>query len=551
MSFTRHLLPVLAGIWLASPCAAHPTFDSNSVVNAASFMPVELPGGNIARGSIFTIFGDQMGPPEGVGVSVFPLQRELARVSVKVTQGNRSVDAIPLFANNNQVNAIMPSDAPLGEVAISITFPGTGGTSFFPALVRVVPASFGIFTINSTGSGPAVIQNFISEANTPLNSTRESARPGQFVTVWGTGLGAIKTPDTEAPPVGNLAAVQVLVGGRPAPQILYNGRSPCCGGVDQITFQVPPEAALGCYVPIVVVTAAGVTSNVATMSIAAGGGACQDAANPFTGMVAAGGPRFGRVLLTRNNLQLGPGQVSVTDGAVAAFESVVNRDWFFVPAVSMPAMGTCASYFSRGSSVPLSNPAPLQPIDAGVELIVRGPNGPRSIPRTNPGFYVSLLANTQQPPLYLDPGMYTLESGGGTAIGPLAASLELPAPIQWTNQAEISRIDRKQGVFVTWSGGDPQRQFVRILGVSESSPTPANNVSGAFVCSVPLELGSFMVPPSVLANLPPSVSSGSLSTGLLLLGTTPKINAANVKADGLDFGFVTYQSMTGKLVLYP
>jgi hypothetical protein len=396
-----------------------------------------------------------------------------------------------------------------------------------------------------------VIQNFVAPGDEPLNSTRQSARPGQFVTLWGTGLGAISTPDTERPPVGTLASVRVLIGDRPASTILYAGRSPCCSGVDQIVFQVPANAPLGCYVSVAVETPAGIVSNIATMSIANEGGACKDPANAFTGAAAGGGPRFGRVLFTRNNLQLGPGNVKVTDGAVAAFESVINPDWFFVPAVSMPAMGTCVSFFSRGSSIPLANPAPLQPIDAGVELIVRGPNGPRSIPRTNPGFYVSLLATTDQPPLYLDPGPYRLESGGGTDVGRVQANLDLPAPIQWTNQEEISRIDRKTGIFLTWSGGDATKQFVRILGVSESSPTPANNVSGAFVCSVPLELGSFMVPPSVLANLPASVTSGPLSTGLLLIGTTPKLDAPNVTANGLDFGFVTYQSMIGKLVRYP
>jgi uncharacterized protein (TIGR03437 family) len=512
---------------------------------------MELPGGNIARGSIFTIFGDQMGPPDGVQAGEFPLQRELGRVSVTVRQGNRLIDAIPLYADNFQVNAIMPSDAPLGEVAISITFPGTGGTSFYPAIARVVPASFGIFTVNSTGSGPGVIQNFVAPGDKPLNSTRQSARPGQFVTLWGTGLGAIHAPDTEAPPVGPVSSVTVLVGDRPASTILYAGRSPCCSGVDQIDFQIPQNAPLGCYVPVVVVTPAGIVSNVATMSIASDGGVCKDEANAFTGVAAGGGPRFGRVLFTRNSLQLGSGGLSVTDGAVAAFESVVNPDWFFVPAVSMPAIGSCISFFSRGSSVPLANPVPVQPIDAGVELIVHGPNGPRSIPRTDPGFYQSLLATTQQPPLYLDPGPYKLESGAGSAVGQVQADLELPAPIQWTNQGEIDRIDRKTGIFVTWSVGDAAKQFVRILGVSDSSPTPANNVRGAFVCSAPLDVGSFMVPPSVLANLPVSVTSGSLSTGLLLVGITPKLEAPNVKAQGLDFGFVTYQSMTGKLVRYP
>ncbi|MEX2303574.1 MAG: hypothetical protein WD733_21710, partial [Bryobacterales bacterium] len=213
--------------------------------------------------------------------------------------------------------------------------------------------------------------------------------------------------------------------------------------------------------------------------------------------------------------------------------------------------GTCASFFSRGATAALANPAPLQPLDAGVELILRGPNGSRSIPRTNPGFYASQLATTQQPPLYLDPGMYTVASSAGSPVGTFEAALELPPPITWTNQGQISRIDRSQGIFLTWSGGDSIRQFVRILGISESSPTPANNVSGAFVCSVPLELGSFTVPPSVLANLPASVQIGSNSTGLLLVGTSPKIDVPNVNASGLDFGFVTYQSMVGKSVFYP
>jgi uncharacterized protein (TIGR03437 family) len=541
----------LGAVCLTLPCAGHPTFNSNSLVNAASFMPIELPGGHIARGSIFTVFGDQMGPPEGVKVEAFPLQRELSQVSVTVRQGNQSVAAIPIFANNNQVNAIMPSDAPLGEVAVFVTFVGSGGQSFFPAMVRVVPASFGIFTINGSGAGPAVAQNFVSQLDQPLNSTLRSARPGQVITVWGTGLGAISAPDTEPPPVGNLAAVQVLVGNRPA-AILYAGRSPCCAGVDQIVLAIPADAPLGCYVPLVVQTASGVTSNVATISIAAAGGVCEDAANPFAGQAASGGSRLGRVTLARNSIQAGgSGQLLVTDGAVAAFESLANAEWFFVPAVSMPALGTCATYFSRGATAPLANPAPVQPLDAGVELILQGPNGSRSIPRTNPGFYASQLATTQQPPLYLDPGSYTVRSGGNSPLGAVEGAVEIPQPIQWTNQGNVSRIDRGQGIFLTWSGGDQNRQFVRILGVSESSPSPANNVSGAFVCSVPLELGSFTVPPYVLANMPRSVTIGSNSTGLLLIGTSPKIDAPNVNAAGLDFGFVTYQAMTGKSVLYP
>jgi hypothetical protein len=286
------------------------------------------------------------------------------------------------------------------------------------------------------------------------------------------------------------------------------------------------------------------------MSISAAGGACEDSVNALP-QTAAPGSRLGRVTLVRNSVETSSGQILATDSATAAFEVLSNAEWFFNPFVSAPALGTCVTYFSRGAAIPIPNPLPAQPMDAGVQLILEGPNGPRSIPRTNPGFYASLLATTQQPPLYLDPGAYTVASNGGTAVGPLAASLDLPPPIQWANRGEINRIDRSQGVFLTWEGGDPARQFVRVFGLSESSPSPSTNVSGAFVCSAALELGSFTVPPAVLANLPASVSSGALSTGFLLIGTSPKPGASNVSAEGLDYGFVSYQSMVGKAVRYP
>jgi hypothetical protein len=54
------------------------------VVNAVSFTPPVLSGGSIAQGSIFSIFGQGVGPPT------------LAGVSVQVTQGNTSVNAIPI-----------------------------------------------------------------------------------------------------------------------------------------------------------------------------------------------------------------------------------------------------------------------------------------------------------------------------------------------------------------------------------------------------------------------------------------------------------------------
>jgi hypothetical protein len=75
-------------------CTPPPTISSGpgGITNAASF----IPGGPIAQGSFFSIFGSNMGPPNpGVKATSYPLQTTLANVSVKVTDmnGNNAVQA--------------------------------------------------------------------------------------------------------------------------------------------------------------------------------------------------------------------------------------------------------------------------------------------------------------------------------------------------------------------------------------------------------------------------------------------------------------------------
>ena len=88
--------------------------------------------------------------------------------------------------------------------------------------------------------------------------------------------------DTTAPPAGNIGpAPQVFVRGVPSPSVQYWGRAPgTIPGLDQINFQVPPNAPLGCNVSIVVETMNGntpVVSNGPTIALAATDGVtCTD-----------------------------------------------------------------------------------------------------------------------------------------------------------------------------------------------------------------------------------------------------------------------------------
>jgi uncharacterized protein (TIGR03437 family) len=95
------------------------------------------------------------------------------------------VAAIPLFVGPTQVNAIMPSNAPLGTDTVTVTYQGQSSTG----TVQVVASSFGILTYNSSGTGQALSTND-SYALIDYNSV---AHPGEISNLWGTGLGAIST----------------------------------------------------------------------------------------------------------------------------------------------------------------------------------------------------------------------------------------------------------------------------------------------------------------------------------------------------------------------
>ena len=143
-------------------------------------------------------------------VSSYPLGTTFGGVSVSVTQGATTVAALPVYVSAGQINAVMPSNAPLGIAAVKVTF---NGQASGVAPVRIVASSPGIFTIAGTGSGPGVVQNNQTDGTVPVNSTQLAAAPNGIITLYGTGLGPISTADNVAPPAGNLP-VSVLYSGR-------------------------------------------------------------------------------------------------------------------------------------------------------------------------------------------------------------------------------------------------------------------------------------------------------------------------------------------------
>ena len=534
--------------------SATPLIFTQGILNSAAFTPPGAPGGAIARGSVFTIFGRDLGPAIGVQVSSFPLGEELAGVSITVTQGEVTVNAIPLFVVAGQSNAIMPSSTPVGWVSIRVTF---NGETSNPSPVRVVDHAPGIFTVNQFGIGPGVLQNFVSAIEQPINSTTVTARPGQLVTIWLTGLGPIEAPDNEAPPVGTLPfEVEVFIGGVQATGITYAGRTPCCSGVDQINVPVPENAPAGCFTPVQLRVGGVAVSNTVTMAVDRDGGACSDVHNPFSAPFVSGA-RMGSLLLVRHEVsdQTVPAKPVdfIVDQLLASFSNKPGGPFVFDPDISWPPPGSCTAYNFRGdiledAFVPFT-PAPA--LDAGAISVS---SAGQTIQATDFSANVSLygavlghngnIASVPARALFLEPGQVQVAGAGGGDVGAFESTIRVAGPVMWTNREQIDTVVRSEGVRLSWSSTNAQ---VLILGISVDYPT---NSSGVFACVARRDATFFDVPDYILANMPASRISRTRSVGFLVLVSIPTQQSASFEAEGLNFGAVLSATTTAKGVLY-
>ena len=555
----KRLFAVL--LFVAPLLSAQPVIFPKGIVNGANYASPGLPGGSIARGSLFTIFGKGLGPgAPGTQVTAFPIATTLGGTSVRVTQGSVGVDALPVFAFDGQLNVIMPSNAPLGLVSVQVTYNGAKSN---PSPVQIINSSFGAFAANSGGFGPSIVQNFVSATEQPINSLTKTAAPGQVVTLWGTGLGPANGPDNVAPTAGNLTTpVEIWVGGKAvaAGDILYSGRSPCCSSIDQIVFKLPPDAPTGCYVPVLVRTDRAITSNTTTIAIQGSGSSCADAGNPFAQIYGVAG-KTGTVTLSRVQFtaqtDIPTARQQNFDIGGAVFRQEPGGQFFFNSAYSFPPPGSCTVYQGKGNIL-VQDPVPGgrsggTGLDAGASLAVSGGSGSRQISRTGTNFteyhtYIgSNVQSSQAPTLYLDPGNYTVSGNGGQAVGAFQAKINVRPVLNYISLAGLSAVNRAQGLNLTWAAPDSRVAAVAIVGGNYDVPTDS---SAVFLCMAPASALSFTVPTYILGAIPQSRQMAYQSQGYLFMGTALYEPSAVFSAQGLDAGFGISITASGRSVLY-
>ncbi|MBL8293467.1 MAG: hypothetical protein JNN08_16590 [Bryobacterales bacterium] len=549
----------------AGAATGGPVISAGGIVNAGSFVSSDFPNGGIARGSFFSIFGTNIGPAQPAQANEYPIRTTLGGVSIRVTMGSTSVDALPVFVSSTQINGIMASNAPLGDATLVVT---VNGRSSAPMRVKIVNSNFGAFT-TAAGRGPGIFQNYVSQAEQPLNTTGNPARRSQVVTLWGTGLGPISAPDAMPPPAGDLpVSVEIYVGGKLAKR-LYSGRAPCCAGVDQIVFEIPPDAPLGCYVPVQVKVAE-VTSNPITIAISEGG-RCTDPGNPFGDLVTRGG-KTGILVLARVSalaaLQQGQPATDITLdlGAALFVDQRAGGDLGYNPALSLPPLGTCTSFTGSLDASALLGSATggdassLTPdarwLNAGAAITLTGAKGtfPLNPADEDKGGspYIGLLGGSiplpgaPSLPLFLETGSYTISGPGGPDVGAFSSNFSIPGPITWTNRDSMTEINRNAGLTFRWSGGD-NRQSVLLAGASTDQTTKA---SAGFFCLVPPGAGQFTVPATFLAGLPVTTSANlEESAGAVIFASVPAgTDTPKFSAPGIESGMVLNGSLSLRTV---
>ncbi|MBV8816742.1 MAG: hypothetical protein JO022_00220 [Acidobacteriaceae bacterium] len=528
-----------------------------SVVNAASYTQAppdanNNPVGNnvVAQGSIITIFGTGLGPSSLTYAPALPLPTSLPDAngtSVSVSAGGQTLNAYMVYTSSTQLAAILPSATPAGAVTLTVKYNGQTSPGY---QISVAPSSVGVFTTNSQGNGPGSIQ--IANAGYSANALTNSAQAGDTLVIYATGLGAISGSDNTDP--GATAAgsnVVVNIAGKTlTPQ--YAGRAPGFPGLDQINVTLPANVATGCYVPAEI-TSGGIPSSQFQLSIGTGSRTCVHPlglSNTTLSNLDAGKTANIGLFLALRAVVLGTN----AEGAGGVFDKV-NRDgaWqltnqildSFGGAPFNVASGSCAVLDTinpaTGFSVPNFQNIGGTELDAGAGLSLSGPNGAgQGILHQSTGGYLGVFFAT------LGPGNWTISGSGGNDVNAFSAQTSLPTNLTWTNNGNFNTVPvPRSDVTVLWTGGNLNSQsLVTIFGSSVviNSTDPTKSRGKQFFCNAPAGDGKFVIPASVMSQLPSSTTAtNEVAYGNLGISSGAGSSfSAPLKAGTLDAGYFVY-----------
>jgi uncharacterized protein (TIGR03437 family) len=448
------------------------------------------------------------------------------------------------YTSATQVAALLPSNTPRtgGGPGATITVTYNGQASPSTPVAGIVSNNLGIFTVDSTGTGPAIVPyadySLVSPGKAANcggpNTTCGAANPGDTLILWATGLGPIAGDDASGAGLGQNMPnipIQIRLGGVQA-TVVYQGRSGCCIGEDQIVFTVSDNVPTGCAVPLMA-QIGGQVSNTTSIAVAKGSRSCSPADPALAALnvqQVASQPSFNLGVVELDHF-LNDNGSGYFDQASFGFLKVSGIPPalapFFAAIVDSQPLGTCTVIGSRSPSDTFFNSLNLAPIDGGSSFTITGPNGAVTV-KANLGDRPQLSPAGK----FLTPGDYTITGGPGKDVGAFTAHITIPAyptllsPASPNNLAVV----KSQGMTVTW---DPNGSTGHVELVVASALD--QNTQAEAVCKVPASAGTFTIPPYVLLALPNNTGGSFFA---FQHGDHGPAGSAAFTAPGLDAGLV-------------
>jgi trimeric autotransporter adhesin len=235
-----------------------PSINAGGVVSAAK----SVANPPLAPGGLTSIYGVNLSAGQNPALSL-PLATELG--ATQVILGGR---LLPLqYANNGQVNAVIPYDVPANTTQQLII--SNGPALSVPEPVVIAPAQPAVFA-QSDGSGvvfdvkPGTTAQILVNVENPMSA-------GDAIVIYCAGLGPV-TPNVAAgsaapssPPATTTNPAAVTIGGKSA-QVFFNGLVGGFAGLYQVNAYVPKGITPGNAVPLVI-SVAGFESAPVTVAV--------------------------------------------------------------------------------------------------------------------------------------------------------------------------------------------------------------------------------------------------------------------------------------------
>jgi endo-1,4-beta-xylanase len=237
-----------------------PVIAAAGMANAASYSTDA-----VAPGEIVTLFGPTFGP-----AALTIAQPDTTPALPASLAGVRLLfDGVPaplLYVQVDQVSAVVPfSVAGRTTTAVQYEYQGIGSNT---VTLKAAPTAPGIFTLDSSGKGPAAIL----DAAYRVVSASNPVHVGDVIQVFATGAGTTVPASVDgaiavSPPFpAPVTAVTATIGGVTCPVLYAGGASGLVAGALQVNVQIAAGVPAG--EPSIVVSVGGVSSRSdATVSV--------------------------------------------------------------------------------------------------------------------------------------------------------------------------------------------------------------------------------------------------------------------------------------------